>query len=222
MTSTAKLVALAGLSVCGCTGVLNPALQNSLFGGVFPLSPGPVAAFVFVRCVNETNQTAEFIVTIERDVLVLDDDGNFQFDEDGIPITRPERETVRLLTAATGLARETGTLFPCRPSPVTIVGLGESLSSDDVAVFVGGGGAGGAQGSGIRAGALNPLLVSVGNFNCGDTIIYQAFQAIGTPGGVGLQAFLLPGSEQPSRFLGPSTFENLELFLESQVREDEP
>jgi hypothetical protein len=202
--------------------VFNPTFVNTLVGGQFPLTPGPAAAFVFVRCVNDTNQAAEFIVTIERDVLSVDDAGNPQFDENGNPITSSARETVRLQTAAVGRARELGAVFPCGESPVTIVGLGETLSSDDVAVFVGGGGTGGAEGAGIRAGSLNPLLIDAGNFNCGDTIIYNAFQAISVPGGVGLQVFLLPGSEQPSIFAGPSTFENLELFLESQTREEQP
>lgn len=218
---------LAGLSAvitgCGLTsGVFNPAFVNSLYGGQVPLTPGPAAAFVFVRCVNETGLAAEFIVTIERNVLVTDEDGFPQVDEDGDFVTRPERETVRLQSGPTGTAREMGVLFPCGESPVTVVGLGETLTSDDVAVFVGGTGTGGAAGVGVRVGDLNPLLLEAGNFNCGDTIIYQAFQAAGLPGGVGLQAFLLPGSEQPSIFAGPSTFENLEAFLESQQRDEQP
>jgi hypothetical protein len=73
----------------------------------------------------------------------------------------------------------------------------------------------------VPAGDLNPLLLEVGNFNCGDTIIFRAFVSTGAVGGVALQSFLLPGSEQPSIFRGPNTFVNLEQFLESQVREDE-
>ena len=222
MKRAGVLAACLALPGVGCVGVFNSAFLNTLIGGQFPLTPGPVSAFVFVRCVNETNQAAEFIVSIERDVLAVDDAGNPQIDEDGNFITRPERETVRLQTGATGRARELGTVFACGESPVTIVGLGESLSSDDVAVFVGGGGAGGAEGAGIRVGNLNPLLLEEGNFNCGDTIIFNAFQSFGVPGGVGLRAFLLPGSEQPSLFAGPSTFQNLEAFLESQVREEAP
>ncbi len=203
--------------------IFNPAFVNTLSGGEVPVTPGPAAAFVLVRVINETGQLVEFIVTIERDVLVRDEAGNFQVDEEGNFITRPERETVRLTTNATGLATEGGVLFPCGESPVTLVGLGENLVPTDAAIFVGGGGAGGAAGFGVRAGDLNPLSLEVGNFNCGDTIIFRAFQSTGVAGGIALQSFLLPGSEQPTIFRGPSTFANLEQFLQSQVREeDEP
>jgi hypothetical protein len=213
----------AVLLATGCgSGVFNPAFVNTLVGGVVPVTPGPAAAFVLVRCVNETNQGVEFIVTIEREVLVLDEDGDYQVDDDGNWLTETVRRTVRLTTQATGTARELGTLFPCDTSPVTYVGLGENLLPTDAAVYVGGEGTGGAAGYGVAAGDLNPLQLAIGNFNCGDTIIFRAYQAIGVAGGVGLQSLLLPGSEQPESFSGPSTFENLERFLEEQVRENEP
>lgn len=213
----------AALLATGCgTGVFNPAFVNMLVGGEVPLTPGPGAAFVLVRCVNEIDEVVEFIVTIQRSVLVLDEDGNFQVDEEGNFITRPERETVRLTTFPVGQARELGALFPCGESPVTHVGLGSNLLPTDAAIFVGGAGAAGATGFGVPAGDLNPLQLAVGNFNCGDTIIFRAFRAIGVAGGTALQAFLLPGSEQPSVFRGPDTFVNVEQFIESQVREDEP
>lgn len=213
----------ATLLAAGCgTAVFNPAFVNMLFGGEVPVTPGPGAALVLVRCVNETDEAVEFIVTIQRSVLVVDENGNFQVDETGNFITRPERETVRLTTFPVGQARELGVLFPCGQSPVTHVGLGENLLPTDAAVFVGGQGVGGAAGFGVPAGDLNPLQLAVGNFNCGDTIIFRAFRAIGVAGGTALQAFLLPGSEQPSIFHGPDTFVNMEEFLESQIREDEP
>ncbi|RME40508.1 MAG: hypothetical protein D6788_03190 [Planctomycetota bacterium] len=202
-------------------GCFNPAFVNTFVGGEVPLTPGPSAAFVMVRCVNETGQPVQFIVTIEREVLVTDEQGNFQVDEQGNFITRPERETVRLTTAATGDASELGTLFSCNPSPVTKVGLGENLLPTDIGAFVGGQGASGAAGFGVSAAGVNPLELEVGNFNCGDTIIFRAFLATGVPGGVALQSFLLPGSEQPSIFSGPNTFANLEAFLESQARENQ-
>ncbi len=225
---TIACAALASaLSLAGCGGaggIFNSTFVNTLSGGEVPHTPGPGAAFVFVRCVNDTNLPVEFIVTIQRDSLVLDSDGNFQVDEDGEFVVTPERETVRLTTLPTGLARELGTLFPCGQSPVTHVGLGENLLPSDAAVFVGGGGVGGLGGFGVPAGDLTPLQLQlpVPNFNCGDTIIFRAFRATGVAGGVGLRTFLLPGSEQPSVFRGPSTFVNLEQFLESEVREDEP
>ena len=201
--------------------LLNPAFVNSFSGGQVPVTPGPGAAFVLVRTVNETNQNVEFVVTIEREVLVQDAAGNFQVDDEGNFVTVPQRQTVRLNTGATGLATETGVLFPCGDSPVTIVGLGESLLPTDAAVFVGGEGAGGGVGFGVPTGSLNPLRLDSGNFNCGDTVIFRAFTSIGVAGGVSLQTFLLPGSEQPSIFRGPDTFANLEAFLETQQPGDE-
>jgi hypothetical protein len=213
-----------GVLTCGCgsLGFFNPAFVNTLTGGVVPVTPGPGAAFVFVRCVNETDQPVEFIVTIEREVLAFDEYGDYALDEDGNFVTNPERQTVRLATLAGGNASELGTLFSCRESPVTLVGLGENLLPTDAAVFVGGGGAGAAEGFGVPAGNLYPLQLAVGNFNCGDTIIFRAFRTTGLAGGVALQSFLLPGSEQPSIFEGPSTFANYEQYLESQVRSAEP
>lgn len=209
-------------AACGSTATLfNPAFINTFAGGQVPVTPGPGAAFLLVRAVNETNQVVEFIVTIERDVLVLDAGGNFQQDDQGNFVTRSERETVRLLTSATGLATELGVLFACGESPVTVVGLGENLLPTDAAIFVGGAGAGGATGFGVSAGTLNPLQLAVGNFNCGDTIVFQAFLSTGVAGGIGLKSFLLPGSEQPSIFRGPDTFVNLEHFLETQIPDDE-
>lgn len=217
------LIALGFLAVgCDNVSLFNPAFVNTVIGGQVPVTPGPAAAFVFVRCVNETDQPVEFIVTVQRDVLVLDEQGDFQLDEQGQFITRPERETVRLTTLTNGQARELGVLFPCGESPLTHVGLGENLLPTDAAIFVGGQGAVGAAGFGVDAGDLNPLLLGAGNFNCGDTIIFRAFLSTRVAGGVGLQSFLLPGSEQPSIFGGPDTFVNYAQFLEAQVREEEP
>ncbi len=216
---------LAAAGACeGTASFFNPAFINTISGGQVPVTPGPGAAFVLVRVLNETAQTVQFIVTIEREVLVRDADGNFQVDEDGNFITTPVRRTIPLDTNPTGLATDVGVLFPCEESPVTIIGLGEDLLPTDAAVFVGGEGAGGAAGFGVPAGDLDPLRLDVGNFNCGDTVIFQAFQSTGVAGGVGLQSYLLPGAEQPSIFRGPDTFVNLAQFLQSQTPEedDEP
>ncbi len=215
-------ICLSALVVAGCgSGVFNPAFVNTVTGGVVPLTPGPGADYVLVRVLNSTSQVLEFIVTIERDVFVLDSNGNPQVDEDGIFITRTERETVRLSTGATGNSTELGVLFSCAISPITRIGLGENLLPTDAAVFVGGQGAGGAEGFGVPADELNPLELFAGNFNCGDTVTYQAFVQTGKAGGVGLQVFLLPGFEQPDVFSGPNTFVNYQRFLESQIQEDE-
>jgi hypothetical protein len=217
--------AAAALFIGACGGnvsIFNSAAVNTFVGGQTPVTPGPAAAFVLVRALNETGQIAEFIITIERDVLVRDDAGNLQVDELGSFITRPERETVRLTTGATGNATDMGVLFSCDESPIKLIGLGEDLLPTNAAVFVGGSGAGGTTGFGVTAGDLNPLSLESGNFNCGDTVIFRAFRSPGVAGGVDLQSFLLPGSEQPSIFTGPSTFSNLAAFLQSQIREDEP
>lgn len=212
---------LAGMLVgCGA-GVFNPAFVNTVTGGAFPLTPGPRGDFVFARALNETGQNAEFIITIEREEVERDDFGNPLVDDLGAIITRPVRETVRLNTLANAPANELGVLFPCETSAVNIIGLGADLLPDDIAVFLGGQGAGGAAGFGIPAGGLSPLSRAAGNFSCGDTIIFRAIQARGLTGGVKLESFLLPGSAQPSVFTGPNTFVNYQQFLASQVREDE-
>jgi len=212
----------ACLSGCGGNvGIFNPAFANSLSGAYFPRTPGPGAAFVFSRVVNQTDAVIEFVVTIERDVLVLDENGNFQLDEDGNFVTRSEMETVRLTTIPFGRASELGVLFPCSDSQITRVGLGENLLPSDAAAFVGGQGVGGAPGFGIPPGNVNPLSLEAGNFRCGDTIVFRALRSSSVAGGVVLQSFLLPYDEQPSAFIGPNTFVNYEQFLETQVRESE-
>ncbi len=212
---------LAGLCTgCG-SGVFNPAFVNSLSGGVFPLTPGPNADFVFVRVVNETGQVAEFTVTIERDVIEVDDNGNALFDDEGNLITRPMRETKRLTTSNVAPANELGVLFDCATSPINIVGLGENLLPTDAAVFIGGTGTGGTTGFGIPASTVNPLSRLAGNFGCGDTVIFRAIRSTGVTGGVKIESFTLQGSAQPTQFSGPSTFANLQAFLESQTPEDQ-
>jgi hypothetical protein len=200
----------------GCGGFINDALLNTVVGGVVPKTPGPVAPFILVRASNRTAQNIDFIVTAEIERLVRDNEGNFVVDDDGNFVTTPERRTVRLSTFPGGNSSEVGVLFDCSLEPITFIGLGENLLPTDAAVFVGGAGPGGAGGFGVTADRVNPLSLAAGNYDCGDTIIFEAFQALGVPGGVALQAFLLPGSEQPGSFSGPSTFVNLANFLASQ------
>lgn len=202
--------------------IFNPAFINTFWGGQFPLTPGPGAAYVMVRVVNETNQQVEFIVTIEREVLAVNENGEFYQDATGNWVTMTvQEEPVSIQTTATGQSTEAGVLFTCSDSPVTVVGLGENLLPTDSAVFVDGDGAGGASGFGVPVGSLNPLTLASGNFNCGDTIIYQAFISTGQVGGVGLAVYLLPGSEQPDEFTGPDTFVNLQDYLAAQGGEDD-
>jgi hypothetical protein len=87
--------------------------------------------------------------------------------------------------------------------------------------LVGGDGTAAAPGTRVTVGNLNPLSFAENNFDCGDTVIFQAFRVNGVPGNVGLQTFLLPGSEQPDPVSGPDTFVAYEEFLEGQLREGE-
>lgn len=217
-----ELIVILLTITCGCGNVLNPAFVNTISGGQFPQTPGPEAAFVFVRGVNETGQNAEFIVTIERRTIERDAEGNVVVDDSGNVITRPKRQTVRLNTFADAPANELGVLFSCKEEPIEIVGLGENLLPTDSAIFLGGQGTGGIPGFGIPATEIRPLVRQAGNFACGDTIIFRAILSSGVSGGVAVSSLLLPGSiGQPSVFAGPSTFVNLERFLESQTREDQ-
>lgn len=218
---TFALLALCASLMLGGCGLFESSFVNTFSGGVFPRTPGPNAAFVLVLGDNETDQTIEFIITIERNILDLDDDGAAQIDENGFLVTEPFRETVRLCTEPGGGARRLGTLFACGESPVTLVGLGENLLPTDRHVLVGGNCETSAPGSGVTVPTLNPLEISVGNFNCGDTVIFQALRNSSVAGGVSVRVLLQPGSEQPSVFSGPNTFANLSAFLEAQRRDRE-
>jgi hypothetical protein len=211
--------------------LFNPAFTNQLSGGVYPFTPGPNTDFLLVRVLNATTDTVEFVITVEREFFVLDDEGTPVFDDEndngirdpGEPlVTRPERQTVRMNTSANGKAGDLGVLFECGVSEVTLVGLGENLLPTDVAAFVGGQGAGGEVGFGVTAEGLNPLSLADSNFNCGDTIIFRAYQSSAKAGGVAIESLLLPNSEQPSEFSGADTFVNYQEFLESQIQENEP
>ena len=217
---------VAGFVVLGCgnpVAFFNPSFVNLTSGGVFPLTPGPGADFVLVRVLNETLTNAEFIVTIERDVFQRDDEGNVILDEFGNPLTVAVRETKRLTTLVAAPGNEMGVLFECSTSPINLIGLGENLLPNDAAVFLGGGGAGFAAGSGVAVGDFQALsrLVNPPNFVCGDTVVFRAIVSSSNVGTVKLESFLLPGFEQPDQFVGPNTFVNYQNFLESQLTDDE-
>lgn len=215
------LASLVGVLACGCGSAFNTTFCNTTLGGCVPVTPGPEAAFVLVRGLNETTQTVQFFITVEKEVLVPDENGDFQIDEDGEFITRPERRTVEVTTQPGGTSRDVGVLFSCDPEPIRKIGLGENLLPTDAAVLVGGTGPGGQGGFGVPAAGLNPLENLTGNFNCGDTVIFRAVIDSSIAGGVGLRAFIQPNSEQPSVFSGPNTFVNYQQFLESQQSSDE-
>ena len=220
--SLVRLALLAAFPLAGgCTDILSPAAINSLGGGYVPVTPGPLAAFILVRGANQTNQVVEFILTVEIEKLVTDENGNYVTDDQGNFLTEPERRTTNLTTFPGVLASDFDVLFDCSLDPVTVIGLGENLLPTDAAVLVGGSGPTGVGGVGVTAEGLNPLTFAAGNFTCGDTIIYTAFDSVGTPGGVLLRSDKLVGNDQPDSYEGPSTFENYAEFLESQVPEDD-
>ncbi|MHC5108798.1 MAG: hypothetical protein ACYTHJ_02840 [Planctomycetota bacterium] len=212
-------VALAAGYGCGNLAVFNPAFVNTVNGDVFPVTPGPTAAFVFVRVVNESTELVQFDVTIERAVLEFDDEGNIIVDSDGNPVTRLELVRRRLATTNDSPANESGVLFGCNVSPITRVGLGENLLPNDAAVFVGGGGPAGSPGFGVVAENLNPLSLEAGNYDCGDTVIFQAFESLGTPGGIALSSFVIDGDDASGIYSGPDTFLNYQNLLEAQITE---
>lgn len=216
------LAATSAVFAGACGDIFNPAFINTNFGGQVPVTPGPVAAFVLVNVINQTNQNAAFFVTVEKLQFQRDDDGDIIFDEDGQPLTQTTRQSVRLSTAPVGTASQAGILFDCSTEPVVTVGLGENLLPTDTAVSVGGTGPASAGGVNIPVGGLNPLqLFEAGNFNCGDTVSFRAITNTAVAGGVSLQAFVLPGSEQPGTFEGPSTFENYADFLAAQGSDED-
>ena len=215
------------LGGCGdAFGFLNPAFVGTIAGGVYPVTPGPGADFVFVRVVNEIDQPAEFVVTIERAEPERDEEGSVTVDPaTGLPITRRVLETLWLNTEPSAPANDFGVLFPCGESAIDRVGLGEDLQPTDIAVFVGGGGVAGSPGFGISAVSVPPLnrrpMTGPSNFNCGDTVIFRAIRNSNALGGVKLESFLLPGFEQPSVFAsGTDTFVTYQEFLESQALEE--
>jgi len=213
ITGAALLAALG----CGNPNVsfFNDALTQFVSGGVVPSTPGPNAAFVFVRTVNNTTNTPiEFVVTVERTQVVRDEEGRPQADEFGNPVTEKVLETVRLQTFPVDKANELGHVFSCSDSVIERVGLGEKLLPTDQGLFLNSL-AGNMPGFGVSAG-IPPLVSAEGNFTCGDTIVFRAISAKGVPGGVKVQAFRLPFTNEPSTFTGPNTFGNLEAVLQSQ------
>jgi len=193
---------------CNSTLFLNPAFVNSATGEVFPLTPGDRAAFVLVRGNNTTQSAIEFVVTAER--LVPDDD-----DPD---VLNPVLETFRLLTQPTAQANDLGVLLDC---PVARVGLGENLDrpQTEPGLFVGAT-AVGAGGFGVPPN-INPLSADFGNFDCGDTIVFQASTAGGAVGGVIVASFVLDDAGQPDVPSGIDTFVNARSLLEEQELDDD-
>jgi len=216
LQSLSILAALTLLAGCNPSATLfSDELRNLTSGNVVPLTPGQPSNFVFVRLVNETQDAIQFVVTAERQFAVLDEEGN--------RVIQTENETVHLNTFPLESVNEIGALFDC---PVTRVGLGDDLNSitspglfvldnfdpEDPTAGLG-------QGAGVTSG-LGPLDSRVGNFGCGDTLVFRVIESQGSVGNLQVQAFVLLASTQPTEFTGPHTFNNARNFIESQVFEE--
>jgi hypothetical protein len=210
------LVALAaGVSGCINAGaLLNPSFLNYATGGVIPLTPGAESGFVLVRARNNTTDAIEFIVTVEREVEVIPDPG-----VDAPITTAIEQQTYRIITIPDNLANDVGILFDC---PVTRVGLGEDIDrpAEEPGLFIGTEEGGFIQGFGVP-GNVNPLDSRVGNFSCGDTVIFEASSSVGTVGNVSVASFVLPAENQPTDVSGPDTFNNARSLVDQFAPEED-
>ncbi len=171
--------------------LFNPSFVNRVEGGLFPFVPGPENELLFVRVVNSSNETLRFLVTIERSRTISDSTGEGRV---------TDSQTIELSTAPGQLSNEAGVLFDCSPAnPITRVGLGENLNrpTTDPGLLVGGLGDI-TQGFGVPPN-INPLSRDNGDFQCGDTLIYEAFTSANAPGGFRVQAFVLPFESQPTQ-----------------------
>jgi hypothetical protein len=194
--------------------LFNPAFLNTAGAGVYPLTPGQ-ARFNLIRLVNRTRVPVQFVLTIETEELVGDPD------EPGGQIAEVNTETVYLDTFPEGLNNEVGFLVEC---PIERVGLGENLDlpSSEPGVFIGTLGGDLIQGFGVPANVF-PLDASAGNFECGDTVIFEAIEATGDVGNVLVQSFVLSDDTQPQEGFLQDTFVNARILLEQlrTVEEEE-
>jgi len=206
---------VAGVLATGGCGesatVLNPAFVNYTRGGVVPLTPGEPSSFVLVRAVNRTQNPIEFIVTVEREVVV-----DSSADDAGTTI---ETSTFRLQTFPGGLTSEIGILLDC---PTLRVGLGENLDFplEEPGLFIGTTAGDIVTGYGVPGGVY-PLDTLAGNYVCGDTLVFEARVEVGVPGNVRVFSFVLPAATQPTTFSGPDTFNNSRILLEREYAGEE-
>ena len=211
------VLALASLVCLGCgeTGsLLNPSFANYALGGIYPVVPGASSGFVLARVINSTSTpTAEnirFVVTAERQIETTDDTGE--------TFVETIYETVRLQTYPQSRANEVGVLFDC---PVTRVGLGENIDfpSTEPGLFIGAV-PGEAEGYGVP-GHANPLSAAAGNFQCGDTLIFEAISESGSVGNVRVTTYVLGIDAQPPQISGPDTFNNARTVIEEYRFEED-
>lgn len=205
------VIALILSVACGDPTLLNPAFINQSQGGLFPLVPGPDANLILVRAVNSTNERLTFLVTVERATLVTEGDE---------VATITATETFELFTLPSSFANEAGVMFECTSDQsISRIGLGRNLNQPqtDPGLFVGGLGDI-IPGFGVPAN-INPLSSEFVDFRCGDTIIFQAIQAINEPGGFKVKAFVLPFETQPAETVR-NTFQVAADFLNDRPTED--
>jgi len=209
--SVLAAMVLAPFVLAGCgdnVTLFNPSFINTTRGGVVPLVPKPESQFILVQCINRTPNPVQFILTIEREDVT--DSGG-----DGEPLIPQLVSETRLLdTFPEGLNNSTGILFNC---PVVRVGLGENLNFPDdfPGLLIGQPGTDVIiQGFGVPGG-VNPLDSRAGNFQCGDTLIFEVITSTGVPGNVSVGTFLLAADTQPVDYSGPDTFVNARELLET-------
>ncbi|HNO80122.1 MAG TPA: hypothetical protein PKN33_18905 [Phycisphaerae bacterium] len=199
------LLMLFASTMVGCNAslLLNPSFLNQQTGEVFPLVPGDRTGFVLVRANNSSSVAIEFVITAERRLPSEDDPAGFTV----------EKETYRLLTQPQQAANDLGVLIEC---PVFRLGLGEDLDrpNTDPGLFVGAT-AVGAGGFGVPSN-VNPLNSDSANFDCGDTVVFQAQEAPNTAGGIVARSFVLDDEGFSGDIIGLDTFGNARALLEEQ------
>ena len=75
----ASILGVLACWVAGCNSnatLFSDTFRNFTSGDVVPLTPGPASELVLVRLINETLNVVEFVVTAERQVLFIDDQGS--------------------------------------------------------------------------------------------------------------------------------------------------
>lgn len=200
------------LAGAGCLDplIFNPALVNRLQGGLFPFVPGPDNNLLLVRVVNATDTTLRFLVTVEKSRTLM---------EGSTTGMVTDAETTELFTVPGAQSNEAGVLFDCfAEDPITRVGLGQNLDrpTTERGLFVGGEGDI-TQGFGVPPN-IGPLSLERGDYMCGDTVIFEAFESAGAPGGFKVRAFVLPYLTQPTSTTR-DTFTVAADFLRDRVTE---
>ncbi len=203
------VLAWVGAGLLGCNASLfNPSFVNQQTGDVYPLAPGARSSFILIRANNTTSRAIEFVITAERQAP----------DPNNPDATVTELETRRVFTRPVSGANDVGVLMDC---PVARIGLGEVLDQPQTepGLFVGAQ-AVGAGGFGVPPN-VNPLDASVGNFECGDTIVFRAAQSASVAGGVTVGAFVLDADTQPVVIRGLDTFLNARTLIEEKGTDEE-